>query len=462
MTQTVLPQQALSKYPTASLRELAFLSLPLILSLLSVSLMGFCDKIFLARYSLHSMEAGVSASYLCHLFQFPIMRVATMAQVFAGLYYGSKSFSKIGPATWQMIWLSIFSMVFTLPISRFVAPYFFGGTSVEGPASTYFHILMFANFLFPLSAALSSYFIGQGRMSIIFYTNLLCHGLNIGLDYLFIFGIDGILPPMGIFGAAIATAISQLLLCIVLFWAFLRKKERLACNTHDYRFNGDQFWRQFRVGFPRAIARAIILTAWVSTSRLMTLKGGDYLMVLSVGGTLALLFTFINEGMMQGMITIASSLMGSKNYGKIWKLLRSSLLLLGCTSGLLLIPYLLFPGFTLSFFFPGGIPPHSFALLKITCIWLWLFFICNGVNAIGHSLMTSSRDLNFYMISILFVWCTSYLPVYLGMNFFGLSSDKLWLIMAFDNLVFGILFIYRTTKEKWKEREKDFELDSIK
>lgn len=462
MTQGVFSDQSLSKYPVASLRELTYLSLPLILSLLSASLMGFCDKIFLARFSLNAMEAGVSAGYLCHLFQFPLMRVSTMAQVFVGLYFGSKTMSKAGPATWQMIWFSIFSMAVTLPISRFVAPFFFGGTSVEGPASTYFHVMMVVNFLFPLTAALSSYFIGQGRMSIIFFSNLICHSLNICLDYFFIFGVKGMIAPMGIFGAAIATGVSQLLLCTILFWAFLRKKEHLLCNTHAFRFNGNLFWRQFRVGFPRAVARTIILTAWVSTSRLMTLKGGDYLMVLSIGGTLILLFSFISEGMLQGLITIASSLMGSKNYSKIWKLVRSGLLIVGCTGGILLIPYIFFPGFTLSFFFPGGPDPHSFALLKTTCIWLWIFFICYGINTIGHSLITASRDLNFYMFSIIFVWCTSYFPAYLGMNVFGFSPDKLWLIMSLDSLIFGLLFIYRATKEKWKEREKDFELDSVK
>ncbi|NGX47569.1 MAG: hypothetical protein K1000chlam3_00948 [Chlamydiae bacterium] len=460
MSQNAVFSQTLSKYPSASLREFLYLSLPLILGLFSASFMGFCDRIFLAHYDLKAMAGSVSAGYLCMLFQLPVMRIVSMAQVFVGLYFGSKQLERIGPTVWQMIWLSIFSMLFTLPCSKFVAPFFFGGTVVQEYATTYFTTLMMVNFLFPLGITLSSYFMGQGRMRIIFLTTFLSHGLNIGLDYVFIYGIDGYFPSLGIFGAALATGISQLIFCISLFIAFLKKNERKIFKTDIFYFNWDNFWSQMRIGLPRAIARIIILTAWVSIARLMTLKGGDYLMVLSIGGSLILLFTFINEGMLQGMITIASNLMGAKDYSKIWRLVRSGIILLIITSTILAFPYLVFPDFTLSFFFSTLPSPETYAVLKKSCVCLWIFFICNGFNAIAQSLVTASRDMTFYMFSIIFVWGTSYLPVYLGMNVFNFSADKLWLIMAGDALVFAILFLIRASKEKWREKEADFEVDS--
>ncbi len=461
MSQSVAPSHSLSKYPSASLRELVYLSLPIILGLFSASFMGLCDRIFLAHYSLETMEASVSAGYLSMLFQLPVMRIVSMAQVFVGLYFGSKQFEKIGSIVWQMIWLSIFSMLFTLPLSQFTAPFFFGGTLVQEDATIYFKVLMMVNFLFPLGTTLASYFMGLGRMRIIFFTTLLSHGLNIGLDFICIFGIDGYFPSLGILGAAIASAISQALFCIILFFYFLKEGDRKHFRTGDYSLNWENLWKQLRVGLPRAIARIIILTAWVLISRLMTLKGGDYLMVLSIGGTLILFFTFINDGLLQGMITIASHLMGSKHYQKIWKLIRSGVILLSIASVILAIPYLVFPDFTLSVFFASMPSIETYMVLKNSCIWLWVFFFCNGFNAICVSLVTASRDVKFYMFSVMFVWLTSYLPIYLGMNVFNFSPDKLWLIMAFDSLIFGIIFLIRGSKEKWKEREKDFELDSL-
>ena len=364
----------LTPYPKAGLRELILLCIPLILSLFSSSFMGFCDRLFLAHYSLEALEGTASASYLCNLFQHPIIRITSMAQVFVGLHFGANQNKQIGPAVWQMIWLSLFSMIVTLPCSQFVAPFFFEGTSIKDAANTYFNTTMALNFLFPLGTALSSYFIGQGRMAIIFLTTLLSHLFNVGLDYLFIFGIKGVMAPMGVFGAALATGIAQALFCAILLILFLRKKERLAFATDQYKFDWDNFWGQLRIGLPRAIARVILLTAWVSISRIMTLKGGDYLMVLSVGGTLFLLFTFINDGMCQGMIIIASNLMGAREYSAIWKLVRSGLIMLFTTTALLAIPFLFFPEYILSFFFLTPPDPASLITLKRACIWLWFFF----------------------------------------------------------------------------------------
>lgn len=461
MSQDVASSQGLSKFPTASLRELVYLSLPIILSLFSASFMGFCDRFFLAHYSMAAMQGSVHAGALCMLFQVPVMRIVAMSQVFVGLYFGSKQLHKIGPAVWQMIWISILSMIVTLPLSQFVAPFFFEGTSVADYAKTYFSTFMLMNFLFPLGTTLSSYFMGRGQMKIIFITTFLAHGMNIGLDYIFIFGIEGYFPSLGVFGAALASVISQCIFCIVLLMNFLRKEDREVFRTDRFQFNWDNFWGLLRVGLPRAIARVIMLTAWVCISRLMTIKGGDYLLVLSVGGSLILLFTFINDGMLQGMITVASNIMGCKDYSKIWKLVRSGSIFLVITSSILAIPYLVFPDFTLSFFFTDPPSPESHQILKNSCIWLWVFFFCYGVNTIGHSLITASRDVTFYMFSILFVWATSYLPVYVAIELFHLTPDKLWLIMAFDSLVFGLLFLARASREKWREREGDFDLDRI-
>lgn len=446
---------SLTKYPQASFRELISLSLPLILSLFSACFMGFCDRLFLAHYSIESLEGAVSAGYLSILFQHPVIRIVGMAQVFVGLHLGSNRKDQIGATIWQMIWLSILSMLVTFPSSQFVAPFFFEGTAIRDCANTYFTTMMAFNFLFPLGTAISAYFIGQGRTGIIFLTTLVAHSLNIGLDYLFIFGVEGLFAPMGIFGAALATGIAQGLFCLVLLLLFLRKKEREVFGTDKYKFDWDNFWGQLRIGLPRAIARIIILTTWVSISRIMTMKGGDHLMVLSIGGSLILLFTFINDGMCQGMITIASNILGSKDYPAMWRLVRSGLTLLVSTTALISIPLLVFPDFTLSFFFSSAPNPATLAILKRACLWIWLFFFCYGFNAIGLSLVTAARDVTFYMFAIIFAWITSYLPAYFGMKIFNWSPDKLWLIMAFDSLIFGTVFLIRASKEKWKEVDQE-------
>lgn len=412
--------------------------------------MGFCNRLFLAHYSFEALEASVSAVYLCTLFQNPCIRITSVVQVFVGLFNGAKQFDRVGPYVWQMIWFSLISMIVTLPLSGLVAPLVFGGTSIREHATTYFLTLMMGNFLFPMGAALSSFFIGRGKTRIILFSTLFTYALNISLDYLLIFGVPTLIPPMGIFGAALANLIAQSAFCTALLFFFLRREERTVYQTGRWAFNWEVLRDQIKFGFPRALARVLLLAAWVCTARIMTLKGGDYLMVLSVGGSLILLFTFINDGLCQGMITIASHAIGAREYPAIWKMVRSGLLLLLLMASLMAIPYLLFPNWTLTVFFPNSLSPESFAILKRSFIWLWVFFCAYGFNCIGFSLITASRDMLFYVIAMCFVWCTTYLPAYFAFNSWNWPPDTLWLIMSMDALIFGIVYLVRSSKERWK------------
>ncbi len=413
--------------------------------------MGFCSRLFLSYYSLDAMQGCTCALYLCTLFQHPCMRLAASAQVFVGLFQGSNTVDRMGEYIWQMIWFSLFSMVITLPLGLFVAPGFFEGSAIKESGLSYFNVLLFANFLFPLGTALSCFYVGQGKTKVIFWSTLVSHIVNILLDLILIFGIHHLIPPLGATGAALSMAFSQALFCAILFIFFLRKKERLAYGTGNYLFKWDSFWKCTRMGLPRALARVFALTAWAAIVHIMTAKGGDYLMVLSIGGTLILLFSFINDGILQAMITIASNLIGSKNYASIWKMVRSSFLFLGTMTLLFAIPYLFFPEFMISFFSLGPIDIPTLQLLKRSFLWLWIFSFCYGYCAIGLSLITASQDMVFYSRIIIFVWLTSYLPAYYAMNLWNWPPDLIWVIMAFDSLIFGTVYLWRSSKEKWKE-----------
>ncbi|MBI2742651.1 MAG: polysaccharide biosynthesis C-terminal domain-containing protein [Chlamydiales bacterium] len=437
---------SLTKYPTASVRELFRLSVPLIFVLLSGCLMNFCDRLFLAHSSFEAFEGCVSAAYLCTLFQVPCARISSMTQIFVGFHKGAKNSLLIGECVWQMIWFSLLSMVITFPLSRFAGPFFLGGTSIETPALTYFQCLMFVNFLFPLGAALASFYIAEGKTKALFLATISAQIINVALDYLLIFGVEGVLPPQGILGAAIATGIAQGSFCTVLFIIFLQKRHREKYGTDKYSFRWKPFWHYVQVGIPRAISRIIILTAWAATVRLVTLKSGDFLVVLSVGGTLFLLFAFINEGMAQAIMTIASRLIGAREYITIQKLRRSAFALLALFMSVLTIPFLLFPQLLLSFFFTDTPSPETLALLQRSCLWIWVLLLCNGINAIGFSLISAACNTVFHMMASCLVWLTSYLPVYLAFQLGNWSPDLFWLIIAFDALATGLVFHWKASK----------------
>ncbi|MBI3212078.1 MAG: polysaccharide biosynthesis C-terminal domain-containing protein, partial [Simkania negevensis] len=252
----------LTRYPEGSFRELMTLVLPIMLSLLSGSLMGFCDRLFLSHYSLDALKAVSSANYLCILFQVVPMRVATMNQVYVSKHIGSDQKELAGAYTWQMIWFSLFSMLFTLPLSKLAAPLFFNHSEIAHLGKLYFFPLMYVNFLFPLGGVLAAFYIGKGKPLIVAAVTLMANLLNILLNYCLIFGIKGWIPSLGISGAAIATALSQTVYCAILFCLFL--KEDKEYQTKDFSFKRKLFWNCIQTGVPRALGKMSTLIAWAS------------------------------------------------------------------------------------------------------------------------------------------------------------------------------------------------------
>src|SRR3569832_2362357 len=99
------------------IKDLTLLFLPVLLISLSSAFLFFLEKLFFARLAQEVMEAAVNVSYICRIFQVSFTLLAMMAQVCVGRLYGAQEWKAIGPAIWQFIWLSIFSMVLTVPAS---------------------------------------------------------------------------------------------------------------------------------------------------------------------------------------------------------------------------------------------------------------------------------------------------------------------------------------------------------
>jgi len=214
----------LSRYPVASLRELVVLAFPIILTLICINLASFCDRLFFARYSLEAFEGCVSACCLIMLFQIPCVRLASIAQVFVGQKKGEGNSAKIGQYIWQMIWFSLLSLSLTLPLSALIGPLYFSGTVVQELGWTYFKGMMCANFLLPLGAALSSFFIGIGRTRFVVCAIMVALFLHLALDWMLILGIKGFIHPLGILGGIIANIVSQSMFCLLLFLVFFKLK----------------------------------------------------------------------------------------------------------------------------------------------------------------------------------------------------------------------------------------------
>lgn len=438
---------SLTKYPLGSLRELLYIAVPIFFFLLSSSLMSFCDRYFLSHYSLDAFKAVGVAGYLTLTFQLFCVRLTSINQVFVGRSLGENCPENIGPYTWQVIWCSLLTVLFTAPISPIIGKFYFAHTEVSTLGYTYYSIMMLGNFLFPLGAALCGFLMGIGETKALTKVVLFANLLNAGLDYVLINGVSGLCPSFGIAGAAIATLISQGVQCGILLFHFTRHPLKKLYKTMSWRFCPPLFWKIFKVGFPSAISKFYNFFIWTLSIKLVAMKGGDYLTLISFGSTIWVLMTMVNESIARGLMSLFSFFLGQNKWGLVWKSFESGVRLLLVLFFVLGIAFLFFNRQLVAVVVGTQLSRETVYFLRLGCYWLWGLFFLEGVNFFCVRLLVAMKKTGYMLrINLLLSILTGFLPFYLGFKVGSLSPDKVWVLTWISLITSTIVFFYKISK----------------
>lgn len=401
---------------------------PILLITFSNFLFLIVEKLLLARLSIKSMEAAVNTAYACQIFQGSCVSLVMMAQVFVGRWHGGKELTSIGPGIWQFIWFSFLSMVLTVPLSLLYGRYYFYGTDIEQMALPYFYFLIAINFLYPLTAALSCFYLGQGKTKLILFTTLASQLLKLALAIVLIFGIEGWIPRFELMGGAFSTFIAQVVFCLILFFVFINNDHSKIYHSRSWAFRPFLFWECIHPGMLRAFSKVIGFLCWASIAHLMTAKGGDYLLILSIGGTLFLFLPFLAEAICQAQTTVVSQLLGAKHYHQFRSAFYAGMLLVGITTGLLAIPLLLFPIPTFEYLFPTI--TLQAGVIKQVFLGIWCSIAFFTVCYIPISVVLAFKDTKFSLFIGILNWINGYLLIYLALTDWEMQAKQFWLVLA--------------------------------
>ena len=202
------------------------------------------------------------------------------------------------------------------------------------------------------------------------------------------------------------------------------------------------------LGAPRAFAKLAIVAAWAGANAILTHKAGDYLLAFSIGTSIYAVFSCLNEGLGQGIITAVSYYIGGKQLKTLPQIARSSLVILGGILFILSFFLLLFPQFPIQFFSAGNLSPEQLSFLIATCHGLWFFFFCDGLSWIGFGFINALKEMKFYLIYTLStVFFFNYLPLHLAFRHGNWNVEMLWWIMSLPCLASAIAYYFRI-KEK--------------
>ncbi len=437
-------------------RDVLRMAAPLILSTGSWSLQIFVDRVFLSWYSRDVLAASLPAGML-H-FTFSSLFIGTVAYVntFVAQYWGADRRDRIGPAVWQGIYVGLASGVLILCLMPFSAHFFeWAGHEprIRALEAEYFRILCFMG---PgiTGVAISSFFSGRGDTRTVMWVNLLATGLNVVLDYAWIFGHWGF-PEWGIRGAAWASVVSHLLIPVVFFILMMRPRYRGDFHTlSGWRPESGLLRRLVRFGLPNGVQFMLEILGFSMFILLVGKLGTTALAATSVTFNINTLAFLPMMGLGIAVSTLVGQYLGKDRVDlaerSTWSAVHLSLAyMLVMAAG-----YVFTPGFFLRPYISGADPETFEKVWEISVVLLrFVAFYCvfDALYIVFSAGVKGAGDTRFVMFaSIALGWFVMVLPTYLSVVTFGWGLYFAWVFISLYLVAGGLIFMMRFRGGKWK------------
>jgi len=440
--------------PAGSLKEVALLAYPAILTQLSGALMGVVDSAMVGRLGAAELAGvGFGGTWIWTLFCF-FIGMATGVQTFVSQNHGAGKDRLCGIWAWH-------GMAFLLPATAlsgllcYLAMEPLLGLLVDSDtmlpiATSYMSIRTLGVVGMVAAMVLSSFFRGISDTRTPLYVALFANGLNVVLDYGLIFGRLG-LPEWGVEGAATATVISEWALAGVMLAVFLRPGLRRKFGTGKVALSWKDQRRLIRTGAPIG-GQWILEMLSFAFFLVLVARLGDIAMAASQAFLALLSLSFMQaSGLGIAVATLVGRYIGSKDPDDAEKSFRSGMLLSFFISGTLGLLFFLIPEQLIGIFSDDPeVLRMGTSLLFVGAIFQ--FFDAFGIVADGALHGAGDTRVPF-IVRFILAWGL-FLPLawYLGFYLDG-GLNAAWIGGAIHIFLLSVYLIWRFQSGAWRKIE---------
>lgn len=144
-------------------------------------------------------------------------------------------------------------------------------------------------------------------------------GLNIGLDFMLVYGIEGFINPLGIKGAAWASLLSQFVMAVLAFILLLRKTEislKLKFPLHH------EMRRLVSMSANLFLRSMALNTALILATREAANLGNEYIAAHTIAFNVWIFTAFFLDGYGAAGNILSGKLLGEQNFKSLWELTK--------------------------------------------------------------------------------------------------------------------------------------------
>ncbi|MDG1237495.1 MAG: MATE family efflux transporter [Flavobacteriales bacterium] len=431
------------------IKEIRSLAIPAIIYNITEPLIGLADTAIIGQIDQEATIAqgavGLAAGLIATLiWGFAQMRTSLSAIV--SRQYGSNQINRIKSLIPQTIILTfltgvLISFVFGVYFKD-ISKFLFGNMEAATfqYSKQYFTIRCYG---LPLGLAVALFFgIYRGLQNTYWamYVSIVGGVSNILLDYILVLGIDDVIDPMGVKGAAWASVISQIIMTSICILIYLQK------TPFNFLLNKklNPYFKEMLFIFINMFIRTMVLNfVFIISNRFANSYGNNSLAAYTIGYNIWIFSAFFIDGYSNAGNALAGKYIGEKNNEKL-KSLGSKLIKINIK-----ISFLLMIFYTLLYPFIGEFFNSNKLVIKSFESFFWIVIIAQPLNSIAFTFdgifkgLGKAVDLRNTLIIGTFLF---YIPSVYILDFIYPNLISIWVALSVWMLYRGLSLFLKFKK----------------
>ena len=433
-------------------KSLFVIALPIILQNLMQSTVNMLDTLMVGQLGSVEIASVGLGNQIYMLLNMVLFGISSGGAIFIAQFWGKKEKSGIWKMEGIMFSFSIvIALIFTFAsvfFPKFLIGLYSKDFHVIEIGARYLRIVAFSFPFFAMSFAFSMALRSTEHVKLPMVATMISLVLNAILNYLLIFGI-GFFPSLGIVGAAIATCISRIVECFILFIVAYSKKYEVASSVKNlFSFTFFEVRKFIKIAFPVIINEAIWGLGTSMHSLIMGRTSTEAISAFNITGTISQItwVFFIGVGNAAGIIIGKKIGEGNETEARKYANTLSWFMpVMAIFIGLLLIPISKFLPFMFNVEANILVQAKMMLMILMCCYPLNAFNMCWVVGicrAGGDTVFAAIIDVCFmWIIAIPLAACVAY--------FTNVQPYIIYICLLSEQIFKAIVGFYRIKSGKW-------------
>ncbi len=430
-----------------SFKAINKLAIPAIVAGIAEPLISLTDIAIIGHVNIDPVEAlaaaGIVGSFLSAIIWI-VAQIETAISAIISQFVGAKRIHAAKTLVPQVLVVSFLLSLFIFGITSWFAESIFKAYNADGKilayAQSYYHIRAIGYPLTLLTLSIFGIFRGLQNTLWAMKCSLTGAAVNVVLDYILVYGIAGWIPAMHLEGAAWASVIAQLVMCIMAFYFFFRKTPfslKLSWHINPALkpllvMAANLFIRTLALNFAIYLANAYA-----------TEYGKAYIATQSILMNIWLFFSFFIDGYAHAGNAMGGKFFGAKDYKQLWQLTKQVCkYAVVIALGLMAICFVFYDQIGLIF-------NKEVTVLMVFNTSFWMVLLMQPINAIAYvfdGIFKGLGEAKYLRNTQLIATFVGFVPVLLIGDYFGLKLHAIWLAFGIWMLIRGGTLLWRYQK----------------